>query len=142
GRRTPGVDGRPWTIRFTGRYLEGGDAMRAYRVPAGLLLGASTPGNRSILGGRIVLIGGIYAQGRDEELTSAGMMPGVYIWAEALSSWLRHDAPAEPRTVVLLALEFAVGWITGLLLLHFGPALGTLAATGMMLPLSVLSSFL
>ena len=133
----------PWNIRFTGRFLEDTTAVSTIRVDAGALLGGPTqPGQRMLLMDRIVLLGGLYSEGRDTHLTPVGEMSGVFIWAEAIASWMRHDALREPPEWITLVLECLVGVLTGLFLLRFGPGFGLLWSLVAILPLSILFSLL
>jgi hypothetical protein len=133
----------PWRIRFSGRFLEDTTFVTPYRTDVRALL--STPvveGQRSLLTDRIVLIGGTYYAGRDFHPTVVGSMAGVYVWAEAIASWIRHDAVRGPRESITFALEFLVGVVAGLLLIRFGPALGLLYCLLLVGPLTVFFSLL
>ncbi len=131
----------PWSIRFTGRFLEDTTAVSPIRVNAGVLLETPLrPGQRALLTDRIVLLGGLYGEGRDTHLTPVGEMAGVFIWAEAIASWMRRDSLREPPEWITLVLECLVGVLTGLLLLRFGPGFGLLWSLFAILPLSILFS--
>jgi hypothetical protein len=69
-------------------------------------------------------------------------MAGVYMWAEAIASWIRHDALREPLTTITFALEFLIGVVAGLLLVRLGPALGLLFSVLIVGPLTVVFSLL
>ncbi len=134
---------RPRRIRFSGHFLESGSAISPHRLSAGMLLrGEANPGRYSLLTDRIVLLGGTYHAGLDLQPTVIGDMPGVYVWAEAIGSWMRHDALREPLAWISFLLEFLIGVLTGLALIRWGPALGTLLAFLVVGPMSIVSSIL
>jgi CHASE2 domain-containing sensor protein len=138
-----GHSASPWRIRFTGLFLNDTLAVTAHRTDVRALL--STPvvaGQRSLLTDRIVLVGGTYHAGRDLQATVVGNMAGVYVWAEAIASWIRHDALREPRAPITFALEFLVGVVAGLLLIRSGPAFGLLYSLLIVGPLTVAFSLL
>jgi len=64
------------------------------------------------------------------------------MWAEAIASWIRHDALREPLTSINFALEFLIGVAVDLLLVRFGPALGLLCSILIVGPLTVVFSLL
>lgn len=133
----------PWQIRFTGRFNEDALAVSSLRLSVSTLLAAPVvEGQRSLLTDRIALVGGLYSEGRDIHLTPIGEMAGVYIWAEAIASWMRHDALREPPEWITLLLECIVGVLSGLLLLRFGPGFGLLWSLVAILPLTILFSLL
>ena len=133
----------PWRIRFSGEFRNEGWGLTPHRVSAGALLSAPhVAGARSLLTDRLVLIGGTYRVGRDLQPTVVGDMPGIYVWAEAIASWIRHDALREPLEAVSFALEFLIGVVAGLFLTRFGPALGLLALLLAVGPLTALFSLL
>jgi len=132
-----------WRIRFTGLFLEDTPAVTPHRTNARALL--SSPhieGQRSLLTDRIVLVGGTYYAGRDRQPTAVGDMAGVYVWAEAIASWIRHDALREPLGPITFALEFLIGVVAGLLLVRLGPAFGLLGSLLIVGPLTVVFSLL
>lgn len=132
-----------WRVRFTGHFLEDTVAVTPHRTDVRALL--STPaveGQRSLLANRIVLVGGAYRAGRDLQSTAVGNMAGVYVWAEAIASWNRHDALREPRAPITFALEFMIGVVAGLFLVRFGPAFGLLYSLLIVGPLTVVFSLL
>ena len=132
-----------WRIRFTGFFVDDTTGVTTHRTNAGALVSAPpVEGQRSLLSDRIVLIGGTYHAGRDLHPTPVGKMAGVYIWAEALASWIRHDALREPREPIVFALEFLIGVFAGFFLIRFGPALGLLFDLLIVGPLTILSSLL
>jgi CHASE2 domain-containing sensor protein len=127
-----------WRIRFTGYFLEDSTAITAHRTDLGALLSVPVvPGQRSLLTGRIVLFGGTYQAGRDLLSTVVGRMDGVYVWAEAIASWIRQDALREPSAPLAFALEFLVGVMAGLLLIRFGPGPGLVYSLLLLGPLTV-----
>jgi CHASE2 domain-containing sensor protein len=133
----------PWHIRYTGRFLDDTSSVSPVRVTASSVLSSPVvPGQVSLLTDRIVLIGGTYLEGRDFHGTPLGEMPGVYVWAEALASWIRNDALREPPANIALPLEFLIGVLAGWLLLRFGPGWGLLYSVSVVLPLTVLFSLL
>jgi CHASE2 domain-containing sensor protein len=133
----------PWHIRFSGRFVEDTVAVSPIRVSAGMLLDAPlVPGQHPLLRDRIALVGGLYQEGRDQHLTPVGEMAGVYVWGEAIASWMRHDALREPPAWITLLLECLVGVLSGLLLLRFGPGFGLLWSLLAILPLTIVFSML
>ena len=131
----------PWGIRFTGTFLEDTTAAGMYHTSVGVLLsGPRVAGQYSLLTNRIVLVGGTYYAGRDHHPTVLGHMAGVHIWAEAIASWIRHDALREPIGSIAFALEFLIGLLAGLLLVRLGPAIGLLLGIAAIFPLAVISS--
>lgn len=133
----------PWSIRFTGRFLEDTSAVSTLRVNAGVLLASPViPGQRMLLTDRIVLVGGVYAEGRDTHRTPVGEMAGVFVWAEAIASWMRRDSLREPPEWITLLLECLVGVLSGWFLLRFGPGLGLVWSLLAILPLTILFSLL
>jgi hypothetical protein len=129
---------QPWRIRFTRRFVDDTAHVSPVRLTASALL-ESPPlaGQRTILTDRIAVVGGTYREGRDNCLTPVGEMPGVCFWAEAIASWIRHDALREPPPHIVLLLEFLVGVLTGYFLLRAGPGLGMLLSIIVVLPLTV-----
>ncbi len=133
----------PWQIRFSGHFIEDTTAVSPTRLSAGVLLSSSfVPGQRNLLTDRIALVGGLYPEGRDTHLTPVGEMAGVYVWAEAIASWIRHDALREPPEWIALLLECIVGVLTGLLLLRYGPGFGLLWSLLAIVPLTIVFSML
>jgi CHASE2 domain-containing sensor protein len=133
----------PWRIRFTRCFVDDTARVSPERVTADALLSSPPlPGRHTLLTDRIVFVGGTYRDGRDEFLTPVGEMPGVCFWAEAVASWIRHDALREPPPQVVLLLEFLVGVLTGYLLLRAGPGLGLLLSVILITPLTVVFSIL
>lgn len=133
----------PWRIRFSGQFLNDGPMPTRHNTDVRTLLSAPpVEGARSLLTDRIVLIGGTYNAGRDLLPTVVGDMAGVYVWAEAIASWIRHDALREPLRAVSFALEFLIGVIAGLLLIRFGPAFGLISSLLVVGPLAVLFSLM
>jgi CHASE2 domain-containing sensor protein len=133
----------PWQIRYTGRFLEDTSTVSSIRsTAASLLMAPVVAAQRSLLSGRVVLIGGDYREGRDVHPTPVGDMAGVFVWAEAIASWLRHDALQEPPEYVEISLEILIGVLAGLLLLRFGPGWGLLFSFFGIIPLAVLFSIL
>jgi hypothetical protein len=149
-RRTPSrwlVEERPptepWPILYTGVFIADTSMVTPNRISAGALLSRPRgPGERSVLAGRIVLIGGTYYAGRDLEVTPVGNMPGVYIWAEAIASWMRGDAPQIPRAPINFTLQFLIGVIAAWLLVRFGLRFGVLYIVLLEVPLAVIFSLL
>ncbi len=138
-----GLPIRDASVEPSPRSAEDWTAVTPHRTDCRTLL--STPvirGQRSLLTDRIVLIGGTYLAGRDFQPTVVGSMAGVYVWAEAIASWVRHDALCEPRAGIVFALELLIGVLTGFLLVRFGPAFGLLYSLLIVGPLSVLFSLL
>jgi CHASE2 domain-containing sensor protein len=132
-----------WNIRYTGMFLEDSSRVTPYRTDCRTLLSTPIiPGQRSLLANRIVLVGGTYLAGRDFQPTVVGSMAGVYVWAEAIASWIRHDALCEPRAGIVFALELLIGILTGFLLVRFGPAFGLLYSLLIVGPLCVLFSLM
>lgn len=133
----------PWRIRFTGQFLNDRRMPAQHVTDAEALLSAPpVKGARTLLTDRIVLIGGTYRAGRDLLPTVVGDMAGVYVWAEAIASWIRHDALREPRRPISFALEFLTGAVAGLLLIRFGPAFGLLSSLLVVGPLTVVFSLM
>lgn len=133
----------PWRIRYTGLFLEEAPPITPYRTDVRALLSIPlVPGQSSILTDRIVLVGGVYLASRDFQPTVLGDMAGVYVWAEAIASWIRHDALREPLAPITFALEFLIGVVAGLLLVRFDAALGLLLSVLIITPLTVLFSLL
>jgi CHASE2 domain-containing sensor protein len=133
----------PWQIRYTGRFLEDTSTVSSIRSTAtSLLMAPVVPAQQSLLTGRVVLIGGDYREGRDVHLTPVGEMAGVFVWAEAIASWLRHDALQEPPAYVEIILEILIGVLAGLMLLRSGPGWGLLYSCFGIIPLAVLFSIL
>lgn len=132
-----------WRIRFTGHFLEEHTLLSPHHISAGkLLAGPTVGGQQSMLTDRIVLIGGAYHAGRDLQATPVGDMAGVYVWAEAIASRIRDDALREPTAALALILEFLIGALAGILLLHFGPAYGLLLGLLVVGPMAILCSLL
>jgi hypothetical protein len=136
-------DDPAWRIRFTGYFLADTPFVSPYRTDVRALL-SSPPvlGQRSLLAGRFVLVGGTYYAGRDLQSTVVGHMAGVYVWAEAIASWIRHDALREPRTAISFALEWLVGVVAGLLLVRFGSGFGLIYSLLIVTPLTIVCSLL
>jgi hypothetical protein len=133
----------PWRIRFSGEFLNDRLTPTRYLTDGKTLLSAQPlDGARTILTDRIVLVGGTYSAGRDLLPTVVGDMAGVYVWAEAIASWIRHDALRELPQPIPFAMEFLVGVVAGLLLIRYGPALGLVSSLVIVGPLTVMFSLL
>ncbi len=128
----------PWRIRFSGHFLNLESSMTPHNTDAGSVLSLpAVEGAHSLLKDKIVLIGVTSYAGRDVLATVVGDMAGVYVWAEAIASWIRHDALREPLEIFAFILEFLIGVVTGLLLVRFRPALGLLFAILIISPLMI-----
>lgn len=133
----------PWRIRYSGEFLDLAGRVTPHCLDAAAVLTPPSAGSAtSILRDQIVLIGGTHYAGRDILSTVVGDMAGVFVWAEAIASWMRHDALREPMEALAFALEFLIGVAAGLLFARFGPALGLLFALLVVGPLMVLFSLL
>lgn len=134
---------QPWRIRFSKCFLETSTTVTPHYVnSASLLTQQVVPGARSMLANQIVLVGGTFHAGRDILPTVVGDMAGVYIWAEAIASWMRDDALREPLEFVAFLLEFLVGVLAGYLLVQMGPFLGLVTSLGIVGPLTIFFSLL
>jgi CHASE2 domain-containing sensor protein len=112
-------------------------------VQAGEFLGPARPQEWSrILGGKIVIVGGDYAAGRDTYFTARGEMAGVELVAHAAQSDLQGGGIGEGSFLVSAALDIAFGTLLVLLFfrLHLGPALW-ISMFGL-LPLALAGSWL
>ncbi len=126
-----------------GNSLNVGSSITPHHVDAGsLLAGPAVSGTRSLLAGKIVLVGGTFRAGRDTLPTVIGDMAGVYVWAEAIASWMRQDALREPVEAIALMLEFLIGVVTGYLLVRFRSFVGLVLSFVIVSPLMVISSLL
>ena len=133
----------PWRIRFSGHFLNLTGAVTPHQTDAASILSLpAVAGAQSLLHEKIVLIGGTHHAGRDVLTTVVGDMAGVFVWAEAIASWMRHDALREPVEALSFTLEFLIGVVAGLLFVRFGPALGLLLALLVVGPLMVSFSLL
>ncbi|MFH1277197.1 MAG: CHASE2 domain-containing protein [Candidatus Eisenbacteria bacterium] len=142
-RREEQLPTTPWRIRFSGQFLRESPGITPYHTDVTSLVSApAVEGARSLLTDRIVLLGGTHHAGRDIQPTVVGDMPGIYVWAEAIASWIRHDALREPLASISFLLEFLLGVVAGFVLARFGPAFSMLISLLVMAPLTVLFSIL
>jgi CHASE2 domain-containing sensor protein len=112
-------------------------------VQAGEFLGpAHSEDWRRILGGKIVMLGGDYAAGRDTYLTARGEMAGVELVAHAAQSDLRGGGIGEGSFLVSAVFDIAFGTLLVFLFfrLHLGPAF--LFGVFGLLPLALAGSWL
>ncbi len=134
---------KPRRIRFSKCFLEAGSSVDPHYVDsASLLSQAAIPGARSLLRDQIVLVGGTFHAGRDVLPTVVGDMAGVYVWAEAIASWIRGDALREPLELISFLLEFFIGVLAGYLLVRLGPFFGFVSSLAVVGPLTIFFSLL
>ena len=81
----------------------------------------------STLRGKIVLLGGTYAAGRDAHHTPVGMLPGVEIQAQALQTELAGGGAGVPSWLLLYSLQLVFGAGVVLLTLRLSPRRAALA---------------
>ncbi len=132
----------PWHIRYTGRFLEDSGPITSHLVDARLVVSGAGVGNPSLLSDKLLLIGGTHQEGRDAHLTPVGEMAGVFVWAEAIASWIRRDALHEPPEWLMLLAEVVLGVLSGLILLRFGPGPGLGLNLLLIVPLALVTSAL
>jgi len=135
----------PWIIRFTGRLPPEPDISgpTSHFTSSGVLMrGPGPQGGPSILENRIVMIGGTYREGRDYHWTPLGPMPGIYIWAEAIASRLRNDAPRQPSGWLVSVLDAVLGIAAGVVLARMGHLRRMALSIGVLLIASIFFSYL
>ena len=93
-----------------------------------LLASPRDPTGHTELTGKIVLVGGVYALGKDAYATPMGKMYAVQIWAEAIDSHLRSDNVRHPSEVIVFLAEVLIGLLTGWVLRRIGLLLGGIIA--------------
>lgn len=130
-----------WRIRFTGHFIGDTAMVSPNRISMRALLSAPlVAGQKTVLTDRVAILGGSYLAGRDQQSTPVGTMSGVALWAEALGSWIRHDALREPPALVCIVLEFLLGVVTAHILERRGPAVGLLLSWLIVFPLTIVFS--
>ena len=77
-------------------------------------------GDRGVLQGKRVLLGGAHSATRDWHNTPLGLKPGVEVWAQVVDSERRGGGPVLPHPLWVGMLQFA-GALGLVLLFHFLP---------------------
>lgn len=133
---------QPPLIRYTGGFTLGKHSVTKHAISASAVLEPAAPQGDSILTGKTIIIGGTHRAGRDYHWTPLGEMAAVEIWAEAVDSWFRDDAPREPWGPVAFLTETAVGVAGGWMMQRFGPIFGCVLIVAALGPLTLLLSWL
>jgi len=134
---TLSINHHPLLIRYTGAFgLGTGLTPNALGV-GDLLAPEVAPKGDTILTGKTVIVGGSHHAGRDYHWTPIGYLPAVQIWAEAVDTFNRKDAPREPHWLVALLLETGVGIMGGWLMLRFNPMIGYALTLLILAPLTI-----
>lgn len=102
----------PSLIRFVS------DTQQIPHLPAGTLLdmsAAEAAQAADVLRGKIVVLGGTFAESRDIHITPTGIQPGVYIQAQAVATAIQGGGLHEPNAGLLFAEKVFAGVIVGIL---------------------------
>ena len=129
----------PLLIRYTGAFgFDRGTGLTPNALSVGDLLAPETaPKGDTILTGKTLIVGGSHHVGHDYHWTLIGYLPAVQIWAEAVDTFIRNDAPQEPHWLVSLPLETAVGIMGGWLMVRFSPMIGYALTLLILAPLTI-----
>lgn len=120
-------------LTFSGRFRSADRRPTGEWFPARVILGTRPDAaGEQLLTRAIVVVGGDYPEGRDDQLTVLGAMPGVSLWAEAIDDRLSGHGMRMPPPAVPLFVEFALGVLTGFVLLRFGAWRGLLAMVALL----------
>lgn len=112
-----------WDILFTRRFPGTERSAASTWLPAAYFLGPSAPAAPVAPGQfdrTVLVVGGDYTEGRDEQLTALGPMPGVLLWADAIESRLANRTIHHPPRILVSLTEFLLGILTSVVLLRHG----------------------
>lgn len=121
----------PWRLQPGQAYpLISGDA--GSPIPALFIRSALPIGHQAVdpawLKGRVVVIGGSYAESRDRHPTPLGEMPGALVLINAIQSLHQHDELEAPPLSVKLLVEAVLIVVMSLAFAGFNSFLGMVAS--------------